>query len=142
MEVGRKIKIAYLCTGNPTDKTIWSGTMYKMYEALISQDFEIIWVPTPKYSPREEKIFSLVQKFYQLIFRRNFNRHHSILKAYIASTKLRKKIAHLDYDLLFAPTYATEIAFLNIEKPIIYLNDGTFNKLINYNPAFMGLGNR
>lgn len=134
------LKIAFLSSQPLDDRRHWSGTMFKMYEALQEQGFEIIWVPTATFSAAEEKVFSFVQKTYERVFRRRFNTHHFMLKAFLASKKTEKALQKTDFDLLFSPTYLNEIAFLKTDKPIIYLNDGTFNKLIGYNPGFMGLG--
>lgn len=134
------LKIAFLSSQPLEDRRHWSGSMFKMYEALLAQGFEIVWMPTATFSATEEKIFSFIQNFFERIFRRRFSPHHFLLKAYLASAKTAKKLQNTEYDLLFSPTYINEIAFLKTDKPIIYLNDGTFNKLIGYNPGFMGLG--
>jgi len=134
------LRIAFLSSQPLEDRRHWSGTMYKMYESLQAQGFDIVWIPTGKFSASEEKIFASIQNIYERTFRRRFNSHHFILKAFLASKKIQKILQNTDYDLLFSPTYINEIAFLNINKPILYLNDGTFNKLIGYNPGFLGMG--
>lgn len=134
------LRIAFLSSQPLEDRRHWSGTMFKMYESLQAQGFDIVWIPTGKFSASEEKIFASIQNIYERTFRRRFNSHHFILKAFLSSKKTQKILQSTDYDLLFSPTYINEIAFLNINKPILYLNDGTFNKLIGYNPGFMGMG--
>lgn len=133
-------KIAFLSSQRLDDRRHWSGTMFKMYEALLAQGFEVVWIPTATFSAIEVKVFSFIQKIYELIFKRRFNAHHFLLKAFLASKKTQNILEKIDFDVVFSPTYINEIAFLKIDKPIIYLNDGTFNKLIGYNPGFMGLG--
>ncbi|MDZ7842673.1 MAG: glycosyltransferase family 4 protein [Gammaproteobacteria bacterium] len=53
------------------------------------------------------------------------------------ATRISQRLASIQYDVLFAPMGATWIAFLNIDKPIVYMSDATF-RLINgyYDPAY------
>ena len=135
-----KKRIAFLSSKPLDDKRNWSGTMFNLYQNLEKQGYTISWIPLPQYTIGENKLFSFIQNVYQKIFNRTFNQHHFFLKSWIASKRLEKKLKKENFDALFVPTYATEIGFLNIKQPIVYLNDATFHQLINYYPAFSGLG--
>lgn len=135
-----KKKIAFLSSMPLEDKRNWSGTMFNLYQSLEKQGFNITWIPLPQYSDGENKLFTFIKEVYQKTFNRTFNQHHFFLKSWFASKRLQRKLKKENFDVLFVPTYATEIGFLNIKQPIVYLNDATFHQLINYYPAFSGLG--
>ncbi|MDO4224912.1 MAG: glycosyltransferase family 4 protein [Bergeyella zoohelcum] len=135
----KKIKIGFLCTQPPTNKKVWSGTIYKMYEALIHQGFEIVWIPI-QYTEKQNLLFDKIANIYYKIFNRGFNKNQFITKAIIGSRNISKIIKKENPDVLFAPTCATEIAFLKTKKPILYLNDATFHLLLNYYGAMSGFG--
>lgn len=136
----KKTKIAFLCSGPPTDKKIWSGTIYHMYKAFLAQDFEVEWVEVNRFTPLEFTFFLTIEKFHKRIFNRGFNRDHFLAKAFSASRKLQKHLKSSDADLIFAPTTISDIAFLKTSKPILYLNDATFHQLLNYYGGMSGFG--
>lgn len=135
-----KTKIAFLCSGPPTDKKIWSGTIFKMYEALLQQGFEVEWIPVNRFSHLEARLFLAIEKLHKKIFNRGFNRNHFIVKALSASRKLQKNLKSSDAAIVFAPTTIADIAFLKTNKPILYLNDATFHQLLNYYGGMSGFG--
>ena len=135
-----KIKIAFLCCIPPTDKKIWSGTIFKMHEALLSQNFDVEWIPIGDFSPFENRLFKTIENTHKKIFNRGFNANHFFFKALLASKKLQIKLKNSDADLIFAPTNIAEIAFLKTSKHILYLNDATFHQLLNYYGGMSGFG--
>jgi starch synthase len=136
----KKIKIAFLCSGPPTDRKIWSGTIFKMYESFLAQGFDVEWIQVNQFSTLESKFFLSIENLHKKIFNRGFNRNHFIAKAFSASKKLQKILKNSDVDVIFAPTTIADIAFLKTEKPIIYLNDATFHQLLNYYGGMSGFG--
>lgn len=138
--MSKKTKIAFLCSGPPTDKKIWSGTIYQMYQAFLAQDFEVEWIPVNRFSSLESQFFLTIENIHKKIFNRGFNRNHFVAKAFSASRKLQKNLKKSDADVIFAPTTIADIAFLKTDKPIIYLNDATFHQLLNYYGGMSGFG--
>ena len=136
----KKIKIAFLCSGPPTDRKIWSGTIYKMYESFLAQGFEVEWIQVDRFTTLESKFFLSIENFHRRIFNRGFNRNHFIAKAVSASKKLEKVLKTSDAEVIFAPTTIADLAFLKTNKPIIYLNDATFHQLLNYYGGMSGFG--
>lgn len=136
----KKIKIAFLCSGPPTDRKIWSGTIYKMYESFLAQGFEVEWIQVDRFTTLESKFFLSIENFHRRIFNRGFNRNHFIAKAVSASKKLQKVLKTSDAEVIFAPTTIADLAFLKTNKPIIYLNDATFHQLLNYYGGMSGFG--
>jgi glycosyltransferase involved in cell wall biosynthesis len=136
----KKTKIAFLCSGPPTDRKIWSGTIFKMYESFLAHNIEVEWIQVNRFTNLESKFFLSIENLHKKIFNRGFNRNHFIAKAFSASKKLQKVLKNSDVDLIFAPTTIADIAFLKTDKPIIYLNDATFHQLLNYYGGMSGFG--
>lgn len=134
------MKIGFYSSRPLEDKRNWSGTMFKIYEQLIKKGYEITWIPLIEYTEKEIKIFNKIEKTYNKIFNRGYNKHLFIYKAKIAAKRLKEKISQLDIDILFVPTKLNDIAYLSIKKPIIYLNDANAGQLLNYNPYYCGFG--
>ena len=136
----KKTKIAFLCSGPPTDRKIWSGTIFKMYESFLTHNIDVEWIQVNRFTNWESKFFLSIENLHKKIFNRGFNRNHFIAKAFLASKKLQKALKNSDADLIFAPTTIADIAFLKTDKPIIYLNDATFDQLLNYYGGMSGFG--
>lgn len=135
----KKINIAFLCTNPPTDKKVWSGSIFKICESLINQGFNITWIPI-KYTDNDIKLFDGIARLYYKIFNRGFNKHQFITKSIIGSKRIARQIKKHDVDVIFAPTCVTEIAFLSTDIPIVYFNDATFHQLLNYYGGMSGFG--
>lgn len=133
-------KIAFLCQGDPKDKSSWSGTMYMMYSSLIQLGYEVEWIPAANYTKKEVNLIETIASFHEKLLHRTFNRYQNITKAIIASKKTKEKLENINFDLLFASNAINDIAFLNIKQPIIYVNDILYDQHINYYPAYKGLG--
>lgn len=139
MEI-RKKKIAFLCNGDPKDKSLWSGTMFKMYECLLRKGYEVEYVPAIKFTPKEETRFEKIATTHEKIFNRTFNRHQFYLKAKLASHRLQKRLENKEFDILFSACQINEIAFLKIQQPIVFVNDILLEQHIGYYPYYAGLG--
>ena len=136
----KKTKIAFLCSGPPTDRKIWSGTIFKMYESFLTHNIDVEWIQVNRFTNLESKFFLAIENLHKKIFNRGFNRNHFIAKAFLASKKLQKTLKNSDAEVIFAPTTIADIAFLKTDKPIIYLNDATFDQLLNYYGGMSGFG--
>lgn len=135
----KKINIGFLSSQPPTNKKVWSGSIFRIYESLLREGFEVTWIPI-RYTPAQEFFFDKIAKAYYRIFNRGFNKNQFIIKSLAASRNLPKELRHKDIDLIFAPTTATEIAFLKTDLPIVYFNDATFHQLLNYYAGMSGFG--
>lgn len=135
----QKITIGFISTMPPTDKRVWSGSIFKIYESLLNQGFEVEWIPI-KYTQKDEKLFDKIASLYYKIFKRGFNKNQFITKSLIGAKRVAKEIKGRNIDILFAPTCANEIAFLKTDLPIIYFNDATFHQLLNYYGGMSGFG--
>ena len=136
----KKLKIGFISSAPLEDKRNWSGSMFSIYQSLLKKGYDIVHIKTPVFSSFERKLFIFIENFYQKLFNRGFNTHHFITKSVLASRKIKKQVEGENIDILFAPTTISEIAFLNIGQPIVYLNDANVNQLLNYYSYYSGFG--
>lgn len=111
----------------------WSGTLYYIYQALLKSGHDIVILePQTSFC----RIFlKVINRLFNL-FGKKINHEHSIFVSKELGLKIRKKIEQMDFDVVFAPGASTEVAYLNSDKPIIYLSDTTFPLMVNYYDEF------
>jgi len=126
----RRIKIAYVTVKDHNDKNSWSGTNYRIAQALEKHCGDVYYVGPLKTRLRyiTEKIdfltSNLLGKHYA------FDHNNIISKAY--ARKINRKLKEDDFDIIFAPAASTEIAHLEVDIPIIYLSDTTITLFFDY----------
>ncbi len=134
------MKIGFYSVVPLDDKKNWSGTMFKMYEQLLIQGYEVVWIPKVYFTEKEEKRFKLIEKWFNKIFNRGYNRHLFIYKAKIAAKRLKKNLKEFKVDVIFNPTNVNDFAYLKTDLPIVYLNDANVAQLLNYYHYYSGFG--
>jgi len=134
------MKIAFYSSRPLEDKRNWSGSMYKMYEQILTQGFEVIWVKQVEFTEEENQRLSKREDFFKKLFHRGYNSHVNRLKAKMAARKLKSELSKIDFDVLFVPTAINDFAYLKIKQPIVYLNDANVAQLLNYYPYYSGFG--
>ena len=73
------------------------------------------------------------------LFGRRYDYRHSVLLSRLYAREFRRALARRPIDLIFAPTAATEIAWLDTKIPIVYATDATFALLADHYPSFTNL---
>lgn len=134
------MKIGFYSVVPLDDKKNWSGTMFKMYEQLLHQGFEVVWIPRVCFTKKEERTFKFIEKTFNKIFNRGYNRHLFIYKAKVAARRLEKNLKDIKVDVIFNPTHVNDFAYLKTDIPIIYLNDANVAQLLNYYHYYSGFG--
>ena len=134
------MKIGFYSVVPLDDKKNWSGTMFKMYEQLLIQGYEVVWIPKVHFTEKEEKRFKLIERWFNKIFNRGYNRHLFIYKAKIAARRLEKNLKEFKVDVIFNPTHVNDFAYLKTDLPIVYLNDANVAQLLNYYHYYSGFG--
>jgi glycosyltransferase involved in cell wall biosynthesis len=81
----------------------------------------------------------VLNKASRLLLKKRYNYTHSIFLARRYAKLIERKIARESFDLIFAPSASTEVAFINTNIPIVYLSGTTFRLLNNYYPYFSNL---
>lgn len=140
LKKGVFMKIGFYSSMPLEDKKNWSGTMFKMYEQLLIQGYEVIWVPKVKFTEKEENRFKQIEKWFNKIFNRGYNRHLFTYKARVAAKRLEKNLKEYKLDVLFNPTHVNDFVYLKTKTPIIFLNDANVAQLLNYYPYYSGFG--
>jgi glycosyltransferase involved in cell wall biosynthesis len=130
----RRSRIAYLTSNDPRDRRSWSGIHYFMAQALQRHcgDVSLLGPINPP--------FKLAAKICDRVLRKATGKRY----LYTHSAWLSKDIAQIverrlsaeQFDFIFAPAGATEIAHLDTKLPIVYLSDGTVSLISNYYPEF------
>ena len=68
-----------------------------------------------------------------------YNQKLSILQC---TASYPAKIEDMNYDLILVIAASTESAFVNINVPIIYISDATFDLMVNYESSFSNISSR
>ena len=134
----KQIKIAYLTMRDPKDRRTWSGTYYHMAQALQKHCGEVTYIG-PLDASKEKLVGRILNKASQLLLKKNFMYHHSILAARRYAKVASQKLAGQSFDVIIAPAGETAIAFLHTDTPIILLEDATYGLLQNYYPEYSNL---
>lgn len=126
------MKIGYVTEHDPfNDRRAWSGTIYKIREAIELAGYEVKWIPyhddwlSKLY---ENRVLRLKER---LTKKKYFRGVHSkfIVKRYAKSID-RNLLQDCDY--LFFPGGAQVSLFLKTRIPIIYYADATVHSMIDY----------
>ncbi len=129
-----KMTIGYICETNPfTDRNAWSGTIYKIREAIELAGFEVIWIPFCNTS----KLAQLSEKFrwrlYKLLGKKLIlGGAHFIPEVYAYSKSIIKNSDYHKCDVFFFPRSGQIGLYLKTEKPIIYYSDATAYVMVDY----------
>lgn len=126
--------IGYICETNPfTDRNAWSGTLYKIREAIEMAGFKVIWVPFCNTN----KLAKLSEKFrwrmYNLLGKKQIlGGTHFIPEVYSYSKSIIKNKEFNKCDVLFFPRGGQVGLYLKTNKPIIYYSDATAHIMVDY----------
>ena len=129
-------KIGFISETDPfSDRIYWSGTNYKLREALEMAGYVVVWIP---YDPlfRKYSFQNVINTLYWKIRRRIFHRD-PLVGIYSKSDARRfaqsidvEKIMNCDY--LFFPNNGIIGVYLDTTVPVIYLSDATAYIMIDY----------
>jgi glycosyltransferase involved in cell wall biosynthesis len=126
-----EITVGYISHSNPfTDKKDWSGTTYKIREAIEQSNCKIIWVPYKK-EPISVIIIKILLKIYSKLVRKNLLADHIKIIGKLQSLTLDKSRCE-ECDYLFFSGQSHVLVSLKTKKPIIYCSDATFHLMIDY----------
>lgn len=134
-----KLRIAFLTSTDPDDRKSWSGIHNRMYISL-KNEFEVV----EKIGPVNNivlKSLGICNKILLKLINKGYNHNNSILRSIILSFFLNHKLKKQKYDIIFAPAASTEVAFLKVKTPLVYLSDSSFGQLCGYYDVFSNLIN-
>ena len=135
------MKIALLHAYDTRDKQAWSGIAYYMACALENYCGEIFHLSPIPFS-KEKLIGRVINKSSRIFFRKNFRYHSSFLFAKRFAKVTAQRLVGQSFDVIVAPAGATEIAFLQTDIPIVFVEDSTYGLLFDYYPICSNLVRR
>lgn len=123
------MKIGFVSSDNPfSDKKAWSGSIYKLREAIENAGYEVVWIPYENKS----FILYIVLKILRLFIGKNisgYEHNRLIFWLYAKSINMKK---YSDCSFLFFPGGAQIACYMKTKKNVIYFTDVTFKQMINY----------
>jgi len=135
--------IGFITKEDPLDKRSWSGTLYKMFNSLEKQDYNVVAIGPVKLNIFVSFFLNIILLLNTIIsyifYKKKYNKSHNRLVSLVHSKFFEKKIKKASIDIIFAPAASTQIAYLNIEIPIFYYSDATLSLLIDYYEPFSRL---
>lgn len=132
------LKIAFLTSTDPTDKTAWSGIHFQMHKSLREIAPRTVAIgPIWDIFPRA--IIYFIDKFMWLLLKKRYNKTQNLLLSFWYAFFIKLKLRNEKFDLIFAPIGSVQIAFLKTDIPIFYYGDTTFSQINGYYPEFSNL---
>ena len=129
-------RIGFVSEGNPfTDRKAWSGSIYKLREAIEGAGYEVKWIPLG-ISPLCRRLCSLLTK---ILHGRNISIVHTKWYNWLLARSI-KKGSLADVDCLFFPGGAGLAHYMGTALPVVYFTDANFSQMVGYYPGF-GDGN-
>jgi glycosyltransferase involved in cell wall biosynthesis len=136
--MNRRLKIGFLPSLTLVNKlSSWNITNGYMAQVLGKYCGDITYIE-PMHIPEllPGKVFN---KATQLLLKKSFMYYHSFFIARKCARLLTKQLSNTDFDVIFAPACASETAFLEIDTPIVIVEDANFALLHNYYAQFSNL---
>ncbi|MBN2148898.1 MAG: glycosyltransferase family 4 protein [Anaerolineales bacterium] len=130
------MKLAYVSVFDPSDIHAWSGTGTHILGALQSRAFQIKTIGGLKYT------YDFIYKAKEVLYPRIFSQTYKMLWDPILlkqfALQVERELAFVDYDVVFS-IWSNPIAYLRINKPIVFWGDATFAGLTNFHPGYRNL---
>ncbi len=131
----KRLNIALVTALDAQDRRSWSGTYYHLAQSLQKYCGDVTFIgPLSAFS--EMLMGRLTHKSAQLFLHKNFAFRHTyaVSKRYAKVADMR--LASGSFDVIFALSGATEIAFLQTDIPIVLVEDANFAVLRGYHQHF------
>lgn len=131
------MRIGIITPKNPIyDRSVWSGTVFKIRESIEKAGFEIVYIPIKK--DVLAILYYIIYKLLAYICRKKSNPLYSIyISKRYAKYLDKQKISNIDY--LLVPAMSPYIAYFDTSVPIIYLTDSTFKLYHDYYPSMTNI---
>jgi len=134
----KRLKIAFLTALTLQDKrSSWRITNRYMASVLEKYCGDITFIDP--IDIKELFIGKVFNKSTQLLLKKGFMYYHSFYIARKYAKILAQKLAGQSFDIIFGPSCATEVAFLETDIPIVLTEDANVGSLQNYYAQFSNL---
>ena len=135
----KRIKIALLIAHTLQDpkRSSWAGTVDQMANSLQKYCGDVYSIPP---STSTVKFFGKIRnKLSRLFLKKVYLYNHTFALARRYAKVTLPKLEKQSFDVIFAPSGGTEIAFLETDIPIVLIEDANFILLHNYYPGYSNL---
>lgn len=120
--------VGYVSEANPfTDKTAWSGLIYKIRESIEHAGCKVVWIKCRPHG----KLSKLCKMWNEYLHGKSTMYEHTKANFRLRAWSIDRQQTE-QCDLLFFPTGAQVVNFLNSKKPVIYYSDTTFKLMCGY----------
>ncbi|MBY8978064.1 glycosyltransferase family 4 protein [Rhodobacteraceae bacterium NNCM2] len=131
------IKVGILTAKDASNPRVWSGTHY-----YLSQSAQRHIGPVTYFGPiRSNLLYALKarERISRYVFGRRELPSHSMAISRQYGRILKQQAQEIDVDVALAPAGGGLIANLEIDQPIVYTSDATFDLVVDYYPEFSGI---
>src|SRR5947208_5092742 len=133
-----RLRIAFLNTLILQDKkTSWSLTNAYIARSLQKYCGDITYLEP--VAVKELMVGKIFNKSVQLLFKKSFMYYHCFPVARKFAKVLGQRLAEQSFDVIVAPSCATEIAYLETDIPIVLIEDANFALLHDYYAQYSNL---
>ncbi|ANW96060.1 hypothetical protein AXE80_07120 [Wenyingzhuangia fucanilytica] len=140
------LNIGVITATDPNDKTSWSGTLFRMNNALKEEFSTVISLGPVELSKFDYFVMYLRLKicklFHKNFYKKKFNKEHNHIKSKYHSGFFDKAIQKHKIDVLFAPAASVEVAHLKTNIPICYFSDATVSVMVDYYDSFANFSDK
>ena len=131
------MKIAFLTSYDPHDRRSWSGILLYMYKALESRCSNVV-----SLGPARHKLLvagKAAARAIRVVSGYKVDATHTVILSKALARTFKRRLAAAEFDVIFAPVAATELAYLDTELPVVYYGDLTARLFRNYAANVTGL---
>jgi len=132
------LKTGFISKFDINDIKVSSGTTYFAAKAIKKYHGEIEHI-FPRLNFFEKWLIILFQKCYKVLLNKNLKLNGTKMYAKVYADKIKAFIRNRKYDVLVTFLGAIETAYLEVDIPIIYLSDATFELMNDYYPNISNL---
>ena len=130
-------QIAFVTPDDPTDRRSWSGINHYMAAALQKHCGDVHFLGPVR--SRLDAAGRAVDRASRRVFRKGYDFTHSVLLARRYAQIIQRRLDAGAFDLIFAPSASTDVAYVRTRLPIVYLSGTTFRLMNGYYPYLSNL---
>jgi glycosyltransferase involved in cell wall biosynthesis len=128
----KRIKVAYIISTNPHDKTSWSGISYYLGQAVKKNVGPVDFIWPIKFPKLVMTLLVAFVKLNRILFNKEYKIQYSLVYGWFSARYINKYLKGKKYDCILAPVSPMYVAFLKTDIPIVYFTDVTFNQYSHY----------
>lgn len=130
-------RIAFVTPDDPTDRRSWSGINHYMAAALQKHCGDVHFLGPVR--SRLDAAGRAVDRASRRVLRKGYDFTHSVLLARRYAQIIERRLAGAAFDVIFAPSASTDVAYVETTIPIVYLSGTTFRLMNGYYPYLSNL---